>query len=152
MLCRSRAEHRGGRQWRIEAIFDTEPDATALTRPLRAMLKRDPKLVVRACSNAAGWPKSRARCRACAPGASSCAAAMSKVQRARAVTLTIDPGPPSAPGTTNTSGCLRMLDSAGGAAGGSARLDLGCVTPCWRWRRHITGRRTCLPLTTILRR
>jgi ribosomal protein L11 methyltransferase len=127
----SRFEHRGGQQWRIEAIFDTEPDATALARPLRAMLKRDPKLVVRRVPQR-NWLAEIARQM---PGvrAGRFFVRGSHVEGPSprgAVTLTIDPGLAFGTGHhETTSGCLRMLDRLARRDWRFQRvLDLGCGT------------------------
>ena len=127
----SRFERRGGAQWRIEAIFDAEPDGAALAAPLRAMLKRDPKLVVRRVPQR-DWLAEIARQM---PGvrAGRFFVRGSHVEGPSprgAVTLTVDPGLAFGTGHhETTSGCLRALDRL--ARNGRRMcdvLDLGCGT------------------------
>lgn len=127
----SRFERRGGAQWRIEAIFDAEPDGAALSLPLRTMLKRDPKLVVRRVPQR-DWLAEIARQM---PGvrAGRFFVRGSHVQGPSprgAVTLTVDPGLAFGTGHhETTSGCLRALDrlKRRGRRVGNV-LDLGCGT------------------------
>ena len=124
-------ERRGGAQWRIEAIFDAEPDGAALAAPLRKMLKRDPKLVVRRVPQR-DWLAEIARQM---PGvrAGRFFVRGSHVEGPSprgAVTLTVDPGLAFGTGHhETTSGCLRALDRL--ARNGRRMrnvLDLGCGT------------------------
>lgn len=127
----SRFERRGGAQWRIEAIFDSEPDGATLAAPLRAMLKRDPKLVVRRVPQR-DWLAEIARQM---PGvrAGRFFVRGSHVEGPSprgSVTLTVDPGLAFGTGHhETTSGCLRALDQLArrGRRIGNV-LDLGCGT------------------------
>jgi ribosomal protein L11 methyltransferase len=127
----SRFERRGGAQWRIEAIFDAEPDGVALAVPLRTMLERDPKLVVRRVPQR-DWLAEIARQM---PGvrAGRFFVRGSHVEGPSprgAVTLTVDPGLAFGTGHhETTSGCLRALDRLA-RRGRQIRnvLDLGCGT------------------------
>ncbi len=127
----SRFEHRGGKQWRIEAIFDAEPNAMVLARSVRAMLKRDPKLVVRRVPQR-NWLAEIARQM---PGVRAGrffvrGSHVEDPQPRGAVTLTIDPGLAFGTGHhETTSGCLRALDRLARRGRQFRRvLDLGCGT------------------------
>ena len=127
----SRFERRGGEQWRIEAVYDFEPDAAALNGRLRPMLKRDPRLSVRRVPQRDWLAEIARQMPAVRAGRFFVRGSHVEARPPRgAVTLTVDPGLAFGTGHhETTSGCLRALDRLARRGHRFRRiLDLGCGT------------------------